>query len=399
MNFIGVGDMVTQSFKVQISRAQIDYQPRRGASLILTVIMMFGLFSFLACSVDTGYLSQSRAEIRRAADASAMAGCWELYEHMEGGAEAATAHPDVRQACGAMVALNPINRHSPHIDTSETTEDVTIGFMNDLKSGIITQDSSNPYYAVRVNVTKSHEKNGEVPFFFGKIFGQSGREMQADATAVMARQIKGFATPPAGRGRIDLLPFALDLNTWQALLNNNADDNYRYDPVTGTVSTGTDNIREVNLYPQGTGSPGNRGTVDIGGANNSTNDIARQIVDGISAEDLVALGKPLVLDGNGILDLNGDTGISAGVKDELESIIGEKRIIPIFSSVTGNGNNANYRIVKWVGVRILDVKLTGKMSGKKLIVQPAPMLTSFGVTASAGAQSSDFLLSSVVLAR
>ena len=42
----------------------------------------------------------------------------------------------------------------------------------------------------------------------------------------------------------------------------------------------------------------------------------------------------------GKLYLNGDTGISAGVKDELASIKGQPRIIPIFSTVSGNGNNA-----------------------------------------------------------
>jgi len=71
------------------------------------------------------------------------------------------------------------------------------------------------------------------------------------------------------------------------------------------------------------------------------------------------------------MDLNGDTGISAGVKDELESIKGEPRIIPIFRTVTGPGNNAMYEIVGWAGVRILDVKLTGKMSKKHVTIQPA----------------------------
>ncbi len=84
-----------------------------------------------------------------------------------------------------------------------------------------------------------------------------------------------------------------------------------------------------------------------------------------------ALGKPLEFDANGKLTLNGDTGISAGVKDDLAAIIGQTRIIPIFESVSGNGNNAMYTIVQWAGVRILDVKLTGSMSSKKLIVQPA----------------------------
>ncbi len=94
------------------------------------------------------------------------------------------------------------------------------------------------------------------------------------------------------------------------------------------------------MFPQGTGSPGNRGTVDIGSSNNSTADIARQIVHGISPSDFAQLGGKLEFDDSGKLYLNGDTGISAGVKDELASIMGQPRIIPIFSTVSGNGNNA-----------------------------------------------------------
>jgi len=48
------------------------------------------------------------------------------------------------------------------------------------------------------------------------------------------------------------------------------------------------------------------------------------------------------------------------VKDELASIVGKPRIIPIFDSVSGPGNNASYEIVAFAVVRIMDVKLTGK---------------------------------------
>ncbi len=223
--------------------------------------------------------------------------------------------------------------------------------------------------------------------------------MQTTATAVMAQKISGFSLPPNSLETLDLLPFALDLQTWQGLFSGTISDQYRFNATDGTVLSGTDGIGEVNLYPQGTGSPGNRGTVDIGGANNSTNDIARQIIHGISCQDLVDLGKPLTLQCDAGLTLNGDTGISAGVKDELSSIIGQKRIIPIFSSVSGNGNNATYSIVRWVGVRILSVKLTGKMSDKQLIVQPAPMIAPHAVIATSGGGSSEFILSPVILAR
>ena len=84
-----------------------------------------------------------------------------------------------------------------------------------------------------------------------------------------------------------------------------------------------------------------------------------------------------------MLYLNGDTGISAGVKDELASIIGEPKVLPVFRDVTGNGNNATYTIEDFVGVRILEVKLTGSVSKKRVIIQPATIVTS-GVVGAPG---------------
>jgi hypothetical protein len=192
------------------------------------------------------------------------------------------------------------------------------------------------------------------------------------------------------------LPFALDEQTWQALVAGTTTDNYSWNSTTKTVGAGSDGTREVNLYPQGTGSPGNRGTVDIGSSNNSTSDISRQIVYGVNASDLAHHGGKLEFDGCGTLQLNGDTGISAGVKDELESIKGQPRIIPVFRSVEGPGNNAMYTIVKFVGVRIMYVKLTG--SNKQVIIQPAMLLVRGGIPATTQGTSS-FLYSPVQLVR
>jgi hypothetical protein len=197
---------------------------------------------------------------------------------------------------------------------------------------------------------------------------------------------------------VQLLPFALDLDTWNDLMAGNASDDWTYNPETGAVTCGSDGIKEVNLYPQGTGCPGNRGTVDIGGSNNSTSDIARQIVDGVSPDDLAHHGGSLEFDACGELELNGDTGISAGVKDELASIIGDPRMIPIFSEVVGPGNNADYTIVKFAGIRIMEVKLTGKMSSKRLIIQPCNIVAD-GVIPSPVEGQGEFIYTPVRLIR
>src|SRR4029077_18354334 len=113
---------------------------------------------------------------------------------------------------------------------------------------------------------------------------------------------------------------------------------------------------------------GNFGTVDIGNDNNSTADLSRQIRFGINESDLAYIGGALQLGPDGTLLLNGDTGISAAIKDDLESVKGQPRAICIYSTVTGNGNNAMYTIVGFVGVRIMKVKLTG--NPKYVTIQP-----------------------------
>ncbi len=177
-----------------------------------------------------------------------------------------------------------------------------------------------------------------------------------------------------------ILPIALDIDTWNALLHNGVGtDDWTWDADTGEVLAGPDGILEVNLYPQGIDLPGNRGTVDIGSSGNSTEDLNRQILHGISPSDLAHHGGSLEFDENGELALNGDTGISAALKSPLEQVKGRPNIIPIFAEVHGNGNNADYTIVRFVGVRIMEVKLTGKMNSKRVIVQPAPMKTLGGI--------------------
>jgi hypothetical protein len=372
---------------------------RKGATIIFAVIMMGVLVGMLAFAIDIGYLATSRAEAQRTTDAAALAGAWQLLDGLADSQTEEILSSKVRDSAMTMVALNKVCNQSPNVTFGGNAGDIQVGYLSSLgASAPLSNNPNYPYRGVRVQLRKSEEINGQIPLFFARIFGQKGKDLTVESTAVMATQVKGFATPTVGGGNIELLPFALDERTWNNM-QLNAVDNYRFDPESGRVIPGSDGVPEVNLYPQGTGSPGNRGTVDIGGQNNSTNDIARQILHGISAEDLAALGKPLVLDSSGTMTLNGDTGISAGVKDELASIVGQKRIIPIFSSVSGNGNNASYNIVAWVGIRILDVRLTGAMKSKYVYVQPAGVIARNIIPGDASRTWSEMLFSPAVLVR
>ena len=369
---------------------------RRGAALVFAVFLIFVFLAMVALVVDIGYLANSKSELQRATDSAAMAACWDFVEGLASGESDSQCMAAATTTAVDVCEDNRICKTAPTLLAS----DVDFGYLSDHEDRNITIDYTNTANANAVTVLakRSNDVNGNVPFFFAKVFGFQGAEVQAQATAYVVRSVRGFEVPSDG-SNLEILPLALDEETWLDMLNGEADDEYSWDESSGTVTSGEDDgILEVNLFPQDTGAPGNRGTVDIGSNNNSTNDIARQITDGVSESDLDHHGGTLELNDDGELDLNGDTGISAGVKDELASIIGEPRIIPIFREVNGPGNNAMYTIVRWAGIRILYVKLTGKMKNKRVIVQPAPIVSP-GIIPSPDAGTSDYIYSPVILVR
>lgn len=388
--------------ETKMLRHSLRNRTRRGVIIPLTAFLMVFLIGIVAFAVDLGYVVTVQTEMQRAADGAAAAAAWDLYETSlaSGSSNLTTEIGSARDTAVSFAASNRVDAAAPVLNpnTSNTPGgDVVIGYLpNDAQTtaemNLLNANQSN---AVQITLHKTAARNGEIALLFGRVFDRVGIGASATATAAFINNFSGFTTPSDG-GNIEILPFALDENTWNSLLAGGGTDSFKWNTTWNRVEGGTDGIREMNLYPQGTGSPGNRGTVDIGGSNNSTSDLARQILHGISSDDLEHHGGELRFNCQGALSLNGDTGISAGIKDELASIIGQKRIIPIFQSVSGPGNNAQYAITKFVGVRILDVVLTGKMSGKKLMVQPANMTVRGGIPSS-GAQKTYAIYSPVRL--
>ena len=353
------------------------YSRRRGNILAMTTVLMVVLIAFVALAVDVGYLYTMRNELQRTADAAAIAACWELCDtNNASNGNVTNLSTSARDTAVQFAALNKVGNAAPGL----ASNDVSVGYManpSDPNETMVATPLGELPNAVQVRVQRTNAQNGEVPLFFARVIGLDQKAIEAEATAALLSGFSGFTAPGDGTN-LGILPFALDLDTWN-LLSATGTDAYRYDPDTKTVSAGSDGIKECNLFPQGTGCPGNRGTIDIGGANNSTADIARQIVQGVNATDIAHHGGSLTLGENGELHLNGDTGISAGVKDELVSIVGKPRIIPVFSTVYGPGNNADYTICKFVGVRVMAVKLTGSMSTKYVMIQPCNVVSKGGI--------------------
>ncbi len=370
---------------------------RRGSALRLTALLLIPLLAMAAFAIDYGRIGLAKAELQRAADAAALAGAHELFLGMTPAGQLSTEllESRVRAATKEYASINAMSG-----GTSLVVQDVDleVGYLADPHASGGPLDTSEPqsFNTVRVHLRRDAESNGSIPMSFARVLGKESADVRVSATATFVHSAAGFKKPSgeASPG-LPILPFALDLETWQLATAGDGQDDWKWDAAREKVTHGGDGIGEFNLYPQDTGSAANRGTVNIGTSSNSTSHIARQILLGVSQEDWEFHDGSLTFDENGELLLNGNPGISAGFKDELDDIRGLTRIVPIFSKVEGEGGNAIYTIVEWGGIRILDVDLTGKE--KRVIVQAAEVVTGGVVAGPRG--KSKYVFSRVWLAK
>lgn len=360
-----------------------DKHARRGAITVLAAFLMAVLLGMVAFAVDLGYITLAKTETQRTADATAHAAALEFARS----ADVEVATQLAEQFCTQFAAANPVLGSEAAVSLES---DVSIG-RYEFGSGQIELyfDDPSTFNAVRVRIRRTSGLNGEVPLFFAHLLGKESQALEATATAALIHDISGFKIPPSG-ANVPMLPITVSEKLWDQGIGKGGTDDWSYDPETGSVWPGPDGIPEVILFPNKTGSAGNLGTVNIGVSNNSASYLASQIRNGLSHSDLEYHGGSIELNSKGELKLGGNPGLTASIKDDVQSIVGEPRIVPIYRKVKGNGNNAEFTIVKFVGIRVMHVKLTGKK--KAIAIQPA--LTSFnGVIQSASSGTSEQIFS------
>lgn len=349
---------------------------RRGVVAPYVAILTIPLMAMIAFAVDIGYIKVAQNQAQNAADAAALAGTGALMDRrvLQGELTQSQLYELARDAAQANAEANEVgNRHLTLLRNSDNDPqgEIVIGRISQPSDrGQSMTFGTSPYNSVQVRVRKNAERNGGLALFFAPLLGFHEAEIQATATATYEDGITGFRIP-SGETTIKLFPFALEEESFLAMINRESEDAYSYNPDTGQVTSGGDGISEAKLFPAHGTAPGNFGTVNIGPPNNSTNTMKRQILHGPNQGDLDYMGGKVELNDEGFLWLNGNTGVSAGFESELKTIIGQTRIIPIYRApVIGNGNNAQFKIVHFAGVAILDVNLRGALRNKHITIQP-----------------------------
>jgi hypothetical protein len=375
---------------------------RRGNIVVLAAVSIVLVFAFAAFAIDVGYMTMTRSQLQNAADAAALAGGMKLIDGLgPKPVSSTTVETSARQAAVDLASRNGAGDvNSVYLDG---TADIELGrrVWNFTTQSWSESWGTAPYDLIRVtarrNKAGSTEGDRPLPLFFATVIGNDTASISVTATATISPG-GGFRIPTGSGMTVPILPITLDEPTWNALMAGTGSDDFSYNSSTGGVSSGSDGIKEVNIYPNGAVDlpSGNRGTVDFGSPNNSTADLSRQIRNGLNATDLSYFPNGTITTDDGPLQLNGDSGLSAGIKDDLASIIGQPRAIPLFTQVSGPGNNAMYTIVRFVGVRLVYVQLTGSPSNKKVIVQPATV-TNDTVLPGTGSSNSTYIYSRIRL--
>ena len=396
--------MLRTQKSIRISQKQ--QHARHGGIVAWSAVTLTAVVGFTALAVDVGFMTQTKAQMQAAADGSALSAALEMPNGWGTGKTSTATQVDAAGRYAAQSIATKYRVGEQAAAYLDTTRDVRFGQRTqDAQGAWIETWGASPYNMVEVSIHRDQPLPGDVatradqqlPLFFAKAMGNPSASLIAKATAVLSPG-NGFYIPSGSSITSPLLPIAIDESTWDNLINNGVgSDSYKYNS-NGTVSSGSDGIKEISIYPSSSASlpSGNRGTVDIGSPNNSTADLSRQIRFGVNAADLAYFGGRIQIPANGLLPLNGDTGLSAGIKDDLAAIIGQPRAIPVFRSVSGPGNNATYQICKFVGIRILYVKLTGSPSQKQVIVQPAPVFDGT-ITSTPGVMRPDSIMASLKL--
>jgi Flp pilus assembly protein TadG len=380
--------------------SKVRIKSRRGAVAPLVAILLVPLIAMLAFSVDIGYVICVKAQLQDAADAAALAGALQLMDPQFNGitntSVAANSNITAAQTAAKKFALA---NTAGSTTLTLPAADIVVGYMatpTNQQQTLTAWSSGNLPNCIQVLLRRDSTANTPVSLFFARVLGINTWNGTATATAAFLQtsSVTGF-NGSSSTSYGTLLPLAVDVNYWNAFLATGlSPDGTRSDSYTvtlpttansapGNVTSGADGTPEFNnLYPNNT-SPGNFGLIDIGPPANDTPTFRTWIDNGPSAADLSYFGSDgLQATPSAPATLKGGPGLKSTLVSNMADVVGQPRVVPLFSSYSGNGSNTQYTIVGFAGITI--VSATGHGSNIQVVVQP---ITAVNPTATTGTGS------------
>lgn len=232
---------------------RIRSRKRRGAMLILILVMLIGFMATVAFSVDIAHMHLSRSELRSATDAAAQAASQELSRSFS---------QSQAIAKGKEIALaNAVNGDGLLLANS----DFQFGRseLNDSTNRFEFTAADRPFNSVRVTGRRTAgSPSGPIPLFFGNVLGFSQFEPRISAAATYIERDVVLVVDRSGsmrgtkfgqlRAAIDV--FVATLNTTPveeniglASYNDRASEDVQLTSNLGQIQTGLGRLRTQGL--------------------------------------------------------------------------------------------------------------------------------------------------------
>ncbi len=365
----------------KLSRAK-----RRGSITALTIFISPALVAMMAFSVDIGYILSVKSELQNAADAAALAGAEQLQTlYVEyyapgqtqqqqiytnattGTSDSSWPIPTAQRFCGYNQAGNEY--------LSLPASDVTFSYYD----GTTFSDPSYPSkFPNTVNVTTRRDSNanGALGLFFAKVFGVGTIDLTATSSAtIYAGDVSTLQVIPGVNAHI--LPVALDVNVWTQYHQGNFTSSW----LTGLISDGPNNAKQLQIYPFGANTPGSFGLLDVGLPLNNAPAFRQWITSGETPNDITYLlnHSLLPVSVSAAKSWKCGPGLTDTLLSSFQAELNKPNLIPLFqpaspaagasspgtnyNAASGNGQNATYSIVGFVGVTLTEASGNGSGGG------------------------------------
>jgi Flp pilus assembly protein TadG len=273
---------------------------QRGQATVITVIFMTVLIAMAAAVLDVGSWYRADRALQQTVDAAALAGAQALPEN---------------PAQAELLALQYADKNGGNVDVTE-----------------IAFSSKNP--AVGVD-TITVDAEAPAPGFFARIFGIDSVTVAAKASA----RAGGLSQAQY------VAPIVVHENTVLA-------KGVCKLPVCPEFELSYDHLKNGNGKSGGPDASGSFGFINLTGEGGvGSNELGDWILNGFDKN--MELGNYTTSTGNPFSSNN--------IKGALEHRLGEDPVLlfPIYKTITGTGDNAEYVIVGWVAFHITGMNLAG----------------------------------------
>ena len=286
------------------------HRGRQGQILVLAAVILVVLILIAALVVDVGYAFVMRAQLQNAADAASLAAVQELIaQRYQGESE-----EEARSAATAEAQV--------FVDTNCAGSGFEVAFGTIDEGGELVEQGSDVTATAACVVASRNDSApaGSLSLFFAPFMGMNSLSVSASATCEAASNIMSIDG--------GLSPFAV----------------YEGDvPAVGETMIFFDNQEPV---------PGCFGLLSLDGGSCATSELLEWIVEGYDGG--ITIDPEL-----GYVMVGGDPGFRAALASALQQRVGDLLIVCVYDQVTGQGSNAQFRIVSFLSIELIGFRLTG----------------------------------------